>query len=100
HETFRIEEIVDPVLGRKRKVIIAAGTNAQILRKLDVVHDIAATRTLLEKAVRDVAFLATFRLQCRFLENCHGSYARAAVAAGTESAPAFFKTRAHSLRVD
>jgi hypothetical protein len=62
-------------------VIVAVGTNAQILRKLDVVHDLAAALALLEKAVRDVAFLATFRFQCRFLKNCHGSYARAAVAA-------------------
>jgi hypothetical protein len=31
--------------------------------------------------VRDIAFLRTFRLDRWFFENCHGNYARAAVAA-------------------
>ena len=58
-ETLRIEQIVDSFLGREGEMIIAARTNPQIFDELDFVHDFAATRTFLEKPVRNVALLPT-----------------------------------------
>jgi hypothetical protein len=62
-------------------MIIAARTDALILRKLDFRYDLGAAGTFLEKTMRDVALLAILRLDCWFLENGHGNYARAAVTA-------------------
>src|SRR5205823_13281006 len=80
-ERLRIEEVADSVLGRKGKVVIAARTNAQIFIQLDFVDHFIAAGTLLKQTLRDVALLATLRPHCWFLENRHGCYARAAVAA-------------------
>jgi len=62
-------------------MIIAARTDALVLGELDFGDDLRAAGTFLEKTMRDVALLAILRLDCWFLENGHGNYARAAVAA-------------------
>ncbi|PYJ37363.1 MAG: hypothetical protein DME81_08215, partial [Verrucomicrobia bacterium] len=77
----RIEKIVDPFLGRLREMIIATRTDALILGELDFRHNFRTAGAFLEKTVWDIAFLRTFRLDRWFFENCHGNYARAAVAA-------------------
>jgi len=64
-----------------REMIIATRTDALILRELDFRHNFGTAGTFLEKTVRDIAFLRTFRLDRWFFENRHGNYARAAVAA-------------------
>ena len=80
-ESLRIEEIVDPVLGREGKVVIATRTNAQIFVQLDLMNHFIASGTFLEKALRNIAFFARLSLERRFFENGHVNQARAAVAA-------------------
>ena len=53
-------------------MIIAARTDALVLRQLDFVHDFAAAGTFLPEALRHLAFLATLRLERGFFENGHG----------------------------
>src|SRR4051794_38981342 len=98
-ETLRIKQVRDSLLRRLRKVIVAAGTNALVLRELDLVHNIGAAGALLPQTLRHLALATAHRLQRWSFENSH-LYARAAVAACTESAPLAFRTRAHSLSVD
>jgi hypothetical protein len=62
-------------------MIVAARTDPLILRELSLGHDLSAAGALLKKTARNLTFFAGFRLDCWFLENCHGDYARAAVAA-------------------
>ena len=80
-ERLRIEQIVDSVLGRNGKVIIAPRTNAQILIQLDFMDHFIAAGAFLKQALRNVAFLARLGFERRFFENGHGNQARAAVAA-------------------
>src|SRR5262249_50205535 len=77
-----------------------ARTDALILRQLNVGHDLSAAGAFLKKAARNFTLFAGLRLDCWFLKDCHWNYARAAVAAWTEIAPARFKTHAHSLSVE
>ena len=80
-EGLGIEQIADPVLGRKGEVIIAPRTNAQIFIQLDFVNHFIAARALLKQPLRNVALLARLSFECRFFENVHSCYALAAVAA-------------------
>src|SRR3954470_5106523 len=79
--------------------MIAARAHPLVLRQLDLVHNLPATRALLPKPLRNVALLAR-DFKGRSFEDGHVGQARAAVAACTETAPAAFRTRAHSLRVE
>ena len=80
-ESLRIEQILDPVLGRKGEVIIAPRTNAQIFIQLDFVDHFIAARAFLKQSLRNVALLARLGFERRFFENGHSCYALAAVAA-------------------
>src|ERR1051325_11675376 len=80
-------------------MVVAVRTNPLVLGQLKLVHHFVAAGAFLKKPLRDIAFLSALRLESWSFEDCH-VYARAAVAAKTERAPAFFKTRAHSLRVE
>jgi len=62
-------------------VIVAARTDALILRQLDFRHDFRTARALLKKTARNVPLSAASRLNCWLLEDCHEPYARAAIAA-------------------
>ena len=72
HETFRIEQIFDSLFGRLGKMIIAARTDALVLRQLDFVHDLGAARTFLPETLRHVALLAALRFKGGSFENGHG----------------------------
>ncbi len=80
-EGLRIEQIVDPVLGREGKVIFAPRANAQIFIQLDFMDHFVAAGTFLKKPLWNVTFLARLSFERRFFENGHGDQARAAVAA-------------------
>ena len=71
-EAFRIEQVFDSLLGRLRKMIIAARTDALVLDQLDFVHDLGAARTFLPETLRHLAFLAALRLERGSFENGHG----------------------------
>jgi hypothetical protein len=60
---------------------VAARTDTLILGQLNVGYDLSAARTLLEKPARNFLLFAGLGLDCWFLKNRHGNYARAAVAA-------------------
>src|SRR5205814_8434472 len=77
----RVEQILNSLPGGLRKVILAARTDALILCKLDFRHDFRTARALLKKTTRNFPLFAGLRLNCWLLENCHETYARAAVAA-------------------
>ena len=81
HEAIGVEKILEPLFRRLRKVIITARADALILRQLDFRHDFRTSRTLLKKTTGNIALPPTFCFDCRFFENGHGTYARAAVAA-------------------
>src|SRR5437660_7960630 len=100
HERVRIEQILNPLLSRLCEVIVAARTDTLILRQLDFRNSFGTAGALLKDTTRNFPLFAGLSFNCWLLENCHWSYARAAVAARTESAPARFKTRAHSLKVE
>src|SRR5438034_7256446 len=100
YKRFWIEQTLDSLDGRLPLMIIAARTDTLILPQLHFGHDLSAAGAFLKNAARNLTLFAGRRLDCWFLKNCHGNYARAAVAARTEIAPARFKTRAHSLNVE
>src|SRR6476659_4352747 len=81
HKRFRIEQTLDSFAGRLRLMIVAARTNTLILRQLSIGHGLSAAGAFLKKAAWHFTLFAGLRLDCWFLENCHGDYARAAVAA-------------------
>ncbi len=62
-------------------MIIAVRTDALVLCELDFVYDFAASWALLKESMRNIALFRTLCFYCRFFENGHGNYARAAVAA-------------------
>src|SRR5207302_10257757 len=61
-----------PLLSRLRKVIVAARTDTLILRQLDFRNSFATAGALLKKTPRNFPLFAALRLDCWFLENCHG----------------------------
>src|SRR5438128_2190702 len=81
YKRVRVEQILNPLFSWLRKVIVAARTDALILRKLNFRHDFRTAGALLKKTTRNVPLSAALRLNCWLLENCHETYARAAVAA-------------------
>ena len=81
YKAIRIEQTLDSFAGRLRLMIVAAGTDTLILRQLSFGHDLSAAGAFLKNAARHFTFFSGRRLDCWFLENCHGDYARAAVAA-------------------
>src|SRR6266704_2710265 len=98
-KAFRIAEILDSFFRGLGKMIIASRTNALILRQLDLMHDLGTAGAFLPQALWHLAFFSALSFQSRLLENRH-RYPRAAVAAYTETAPACFRTQAHSLKVE
>jgi hypothetical protein len=62
-------------------MIIAARTDTLILCQLGIGHDLFAARAFLKNAARHFTLFAGLRFDRWFLKNCHGNYARAAVAA-------------------
>ena len=81
YEGIWIEQTLDSFAGRLRLMIVATRTNTLILRQLSIGHDLVAAGAFLKNAARHLTLFAGLRLDCWFLENCHGNYARAAVAA-------------------
>ena len=73
HETVRIEQIVDPVLGGLREMIIAVRTDALVLGELDFVNDFAASCALLKEPMWNITLFRTLCFYCRFFENGHGN---------------------------
>ena len=76
-----IEQTLDSLDGRLPLMIIAARTDTLILPQLHFGHDLSAAGTFLKNAARNLTLFAGGGLDCWFLKNCHGNYARAAVAA-------------------
>ena len=81
YEGIRIEQTLDSFAGRLRLMIVAARTDTLILRQLNIRHDLSAAGAFLKNAARHFTLFAGLRLDCWFLKDCHGNYARAAVAA-------------------
>jgi hypothetical protein len=54
-------------------MIVAAWTDALILRQLNVGNDLPAARAFLKEAARHLTFFARFGFDCWFLKNCHGN---------------------------
>ena len=81
YEGIRIEQTLDSFAGRLRLMIVAARTDTLILRQLSIGHDLSAAGAFLKNAARHFTLFAGLRLDYWFLKNCHGNYARAAVAA-------------------
>jgi hypothetical protein len=71
-ETFRIQEVFDPLFRRLGEMVIAARTDPLILRKLDFVHDLGAARTFLPEALRHLAFFPALRFERWSFEDGHG----------------------------
>src|SRR6266446_3952301 len=72
YKSVRVEQILNPLLGRLRKVIVTAWTDTLILRDLVFRHDFGTARALLKKTARNFLLFAGFSLDCWLLENCHG----------------------------
>ena len=81
YKRLRIEQSVDSLHGRLRLMVIATRADALILRQLNIGHDLSAAGAFLKNAARHFTLSAGRCLDCRFLKNRHGNYARAAVAA-------------------
>jgi hypothetical protein len=62
-------------------MIVAAWTDTLILRQLSIGDDLSAAGAFLKNAARHFTLFAGLRLDYWFFKNCHGNYARAAVAA-------------------
>src|SRR5258705_3989562 len=86
YEGIRIEQTLDSLDGRLPLMIVAARTDTLILPQLHFRHDLSAAGACLKNPDRHFTLLAGLRLDCWFLKNCHGNYARAAVAARTDFA--------------
>src|SRR6266496_4201574 len=69
HKSFRVEQILNPLHSRLRKVIVAAGTNTLILRQLGLRHHFRTAGALLKKAPRNFSLLTGLRLDCWLPEN-------------------------------
>ena len=72
YKSLRVEQILNPLLGRLRKVIVTAWTDTLILRDLVFRHDFGTARALLKKTARNFLLFAGLSLDCWLLENCHG----------------------------
>src|SRR5437763_15268014 len=81
YKRVRVAQILNSLPGGLGKVILAARPDAWVWRKLDFSRDFRSARALLKRTTRNFPLFAGVRLNCWLLENCHETYARAAVAA-------------------
>src|SRR5215510_7730795 len=72
YERVRIEQTLDSLAGGLPLMIVAARTDALILRELNLGHDLSAAGTLLKKTARNFLLFAGLRLDCWFFKNRHG----------------------------
>jgi hypothetical protein len=81
YKGIRIQQTLDSLAGRLRLMIVAPRTDTLILSQLNFGHDLSAAGAFLKNAARHFTLFTGLRLDCSFFKNCHGNYARAAVAA-------------------
>ena len=81
YKGIRIEETLDSFAARLCLMIVATRTDTLILGQLNFGHDLSTAGAFLKNAARHFTLFTGLRLDCSFFKNCHGNYARAAVAA-------------------